>query len=313
MKVLFIDTVHPVLQEKMEEYGFTCEDGTEWSEEKINEHITEYGGIVLRSRIRIGREFLEKAKNLKFVARSGSGVENIDAAYCEAHNIAVFNSPEGNRDAVAEHIMGMLLSLFNRLVPIQKEIKDGRWLREANSGIELMGKTVGIIGYGNNGAAFAKKLSGFDCKILAYDKYKSLFSHAYVKESALEEIYEQADIISFHVPQTEETIYYFDDEFMNAMEKNFYLINASRGAVVRIDSLVEGLKSGKILGACLDVLEYEKFSFEEFMALPPPDDFHYLVDADNVLLSPHIAGWTRESYYKLSMVLWKKIERWLAH
>ena len=313
MNVLFIDTVHPILQEKMEEHGFSCVDGTKWSESEILDEIADYHGIVLRSRVRVDRAFLEQAKNLRFIARSGSGVENIDAAYCAGHNIAVFNSPEGNRDAVGEHIMGMLLSLFNRIVPIQKEIKDGRWLREANRGIELMGKTVGIIGYGNNGAAFAKKLSGFDCKILAYDKYKSMFSHAYVKESSLEEIYEQADIISFHVPQTDETIYYFNDDFMNAMQKNFYLINASRGAVVRIASLVEGLKSGKVLGACLDVLEYEKFSFEEFMAMPPPDEFKYLVDAENVLLSPHIAGWTHESYYKLSLVLWKKIERWLTH
>ena len=310
MKVLFIDTVHQVLQEKLEAIGHSCIDGTALDREQLRGAISDVDGLVIRSRIEMNEDLLKEASKLSFIARSGAGMENIDVEYCQKRNIELFNAPEGNRDAVGEQLLGMLLSLFNRLHIIRDEIKEDKWLREPNRGTELMGKTIGIIGYGNNGSAFAKKLSGFGCRILAYDKYKKDFTNSYVRESKLEYIHERANILSFHVPLTEETHYYFDQEFLDSMAKPFYLLNACRGQVVKTSTLVSGLKNGKVLGACLDVLEYEKFSFEDFMLQPPPDDLRYLVNSDKVILSPHIAGWTHASYYKLSEVLWKKIEKW---
>jgi D-3-phosphoglycerate dehydrogenase len=251
--------------------------------------------------------FLKFAPNLKFIARSGAGMENIDIPYCESRNITLFNSPEGNRNAVAEHALGMLLSLMNNFKKSNNEILKGIWDREGNRGIELDGKTVGIIGYGNNGKAFAKKLRGFDVRVLAYDKYKSGFGDYQVQECTLEALQEQADIISFHVPQNKETKHFFNSEFMGQMAKPFYLLNLSRGKVVETAALVEGLKSRQIKGAGLDVLEYEQKSFESFFDQEMPTDFQYLVSADNVCLTPHVGGWTTESYVKLSSVLADKI------
>jgi len=312
MRVLFIDTVHPVLNEKLSQNGHECVDGTQLNSDEIDAIISSFDGIVIRSKFPVDKSFIDRAMQLKFIARSGAGLENIDLDYCQKKNIVCFNSPEGNKDAVGEHMMGMLLCLFNNLASVQNDIANGKWEREANRGIELMGKTVGIIGYGNNGSAFAKKLSGFDCTILAYDKYKEDYANAYVKESHLEYLQEHSDIISFHVPLTPETEYYFSHDFLNKMNKPFYLLNGCRGKVVNTQSLVAGLKSRKILGACLDVIEYEKSSFEDFMSHEAPDEFHYLVESKNVILSPHVAGWTKESYVKLSEVLWKKINNWMA-
>jgi len=306
-KVYFIDTVHPILQERLALYGFECIDLTKTPSVDLLPIIRDAKGLVIRSRITLSREILIQLIDLQFVARSGSGLENIDVSYCKENNIQLFNSPEGNRNAVAEHALGMLLALFNHLVKSNKEIRLGIWDREGNRGIELDGKTVGIIGFGNNGAAFAKKLKGFDVKVMAYDKYKTGFGDHFVQECTLQAIQEQADVISFHIPQNKETIHFFNDDFLSKCEKNFYLLNLSRGKIVDTKSLVRGLKLERIKGACLDVLEYEKASFESFFDQDHSEEFRYLLQSEKVLLSPHVAGWTNESYFKLSNVLADKI------
>ena len=308
MKVAFIDSVHEILEQRLVKSGFSCTDYTQLKRDELKSNLSNFEGIVIRSRIKIDNDFLKCLPKLKFIARSGAGMENIDLDYCLKNNITCFNAPEGNRNAVAEHALGMILSLFNKLNKGDKEIRNGIWDREDNRGIELDGKTIGLIGYGNNGAAFAKKLRGFEVDILAYDKYKSGFSEHNVKESSLEELKEKCDLLSFHIPQNEETIFMFDDAFLNTFQKSFYLINLSRGKIVKSSTLVRGLKSGKILGACLDVLEYEKSSFENmFSDTNISEDFKYILNSSQTLLSPHVGGWTKESYYKLSNVLAKKI------
>lgn len=307
MKVLFIDIVHPILQERLTKAGYICIDGTKLSKEECEKEIIDMSGVVIRSRFRMEASFLSQAKYLKFIARSGAGMENIDVDYCQKNNIALHNAPEGNRNAVGEHALGMLLSLFNRLHLADREVKNGKWDREGNRGIELDGKTVGIIGYGNNGSAFAKKLRGFDVEILAYDKYKSGFGNEFVKESTLEELFQSCDVVSFHIPQNEETIYFANDDFFASFAKNIYLINLSRGKVVKTSALVHSLKNGKVIGACLDVLEYEKSSFESFFEQEMNEDFKYILNSEKTLLSPHVGGWTVESYFKLSDVLADKI------
>ena len=234
-------------------------------------------------------------------------MENIELDYCAQHGIEVFNAPEGNRNAVGEHALGMLLSLFNKLHTADREVRDGKWDREGNRGVELDGKTVGIIGFGNNGSAFAKKLRGFDVQVLAYDKYKNDFGTESVQEASMEELFTQCDVISFHIPQTQETIFLGNTEFFNSFKKPIYLLNLARGKVVETTALVNAMKTGKVLGACLDVLEYEKASFESFFDGEIPADFAYLLNSDSVILSPHVGGWTVESYYKLSDVLADKI------
>jgi D-3-phosphoglycerate dehydrogenase len=308
MKVLFIDSVHSILQERLAQKGFLCIDGTQFDKAKCEE-ILQSGteGIVVRSRFAMDKDFLQNAPNLKFIARSGAGMENIDLVYCEEKEIKLFNAPEGNRNAVGEHALGMLLSLFNNLNKGNREIKAGKWDREGNRGIELDGKTVGIIGYGNNGAAFAKKLRGFDVKILAYDKYKNNFSTEFVKESTLDELFEEADVVSFHIPQNRETIFMADARFFSSFKKPIYLLNLSRGKIVKTTDLVQALDSNIVLGAGLDVLEFEKASFEDMFGGAIPVAFKALLDSDKVLLSPHVGGWTKESYYKLSDVLADKI------
>ncbi|MFM7662635.1 MAG: NAD(P)-dependent oxidoreductase [Bacteroidota bacterium] len=307
-KVVFIDSVHEILWERLEKKGFQCFRAIDLDEQSVKELIKDAFGIVIRARFQLNESFLKECKLLKFIARSGSGLENIDSNYCDRNGIAVFNSPEGNRNAVAEHALGMLLSLFNKINKADREVRQGIWDREGNRGIELDGKTVGIIGFGNNGSAFAKKLRGFDCKILAYDKYKAGFSQGQVVESTLEEIYNQADVVSFHIPQNQETVYFMNVIFVSQMKKPFYLLNVSRGKIVQTAALVNGLKSSKIVGACLDVLEYESFSFSTSFKDSLPEDLQYLFQSDKVLFSPHVAGWTEESYYKLSSVLADKIE-----
>lgn len=309
MKVLFIDIVHPILEERLTAAGYECFDATKLSQLECQKAVKDATGIVIRSRFQMDAAFLSQASQLKFIARSGAGMENIDIDYCETNNIQLHNAPEGNRNAVGEHALGMLLAIFNRLHLADQEVRNGKWDREGNRGIELDGKTVGIIGYGNNGSSFAKKLQGFDVKVLAYDKYKTDFGSQFVTESTLPELFERCDVVSFHIPQNEETIYFANDHFFDSFQKNIYLINLSRGKVVQTSALVKALKSGKVISACLDVLEYEKISFESFFDDSENfnPDFKYLLQSDQVLFSPHVGGWTQESYFKLSNVLADKI------
>lgn len=309
-KILFIDKVHPVLSERLSKRDFECVDATKMSREEIETLIPEVFGIIIRARFTMDENFLNPAKNLKFIARSGSGLENIDQVYCKNRNIQLFNSPEGNRNAVAEHALGMLLSLLNKLNQANSQVKNGIWDREGNRGEELDGKTIGIIGYGNNGAAFAKKLRGFEVKIIAYDKYKSGFGDHFVQECTMDAIFQQADIVSFHIPLNAETKFLGNESFFNAFEKPIRLLNLARGKIVNTKDLVAAIKSGKVLGACLDVLEFETKSFESFFEQHLPEEFEFLINSDNVLLSPHVGGWTVESYFKLSNVLADKILDW---
>ena len=308
MKVLFLDTVHPLLERRLVNMGFNCEYDYSSNRTSILKNISIYDGIIIRSRIKIDVEFLSAAKKLKFIARSGSGLENIDCKEAEKRGVTLFSAPEGNRQAVGEHAVGMILSLFNKLSIGDTQIRSGKWNREANRGVELSEKTIGIIGYGNTGRAFAKCLSGFNCKVLAYDKNKKNFSDDYVQESSLEDIQNKSDIISFHTPYDESTHHYLNEAFIKKMNKPFYVINTARGKVINTSDFIKGLKSKKIQGACLDVLEYEKGTFENTFSEKIDADFQYLLSCKNILLSPHVAGWTFESYEKLSNVLADKIE-----
>lgn len=308
-KVLFIDSVHSILEERLIKLGVICDHDYSSSKTLLEAKIDNYQGVVIRSRVSIDKAFLDAATNLKFIARSGAGLENIDLDYAHQKGVKVINSPEGNMGAVGEHTLGTLLMLFNQLKKGDDEVRKGIWDREGNRGLELDGKTVGIIGYGYMGSSLAKKLSGFDCKIIAHDKYKTGFSTTLVQEVTLEELKQQADIISIHLPLTEETQYYIDSNFIKSVKKPFYLINTARGNHVKTTDLVDALESGKVLGACLDVLEYETKSFEVTDKDKLPQAFLYLTQSNKVILSPHVAGWTVESYIKLSSVLADKIEQ----
>lgn len=307
MRILIIDEVHSSLIETLKEANYKLDYNPKIKADEVFSKIVNYNGIIVRSKMKITSELIDTAKSLKFIARVGAGLENIDVEYAKAQNIKIINSPEGNRDAVGEHALGMLLNLFNKINIANTQVKSGIWNREANRGEEIGGKTIGIIGYGNTGSAFARKLSGFDVEILAYDKYKSNFFNNFVKEVELEQIFKKADILSFHVPLTNETKQMFRSSFINNFKKDIYLINTSRGEVVNTRDLVNALKYGKINGACLDVLEYEKLSFEDIFKNSNLPEFNYLVKAENVILTPHIAGWTHQSYYKISKIIADKI------
>ncbi|MBD80450.1 MAG: hypothetical protein CL840_16155 [Crocinitomicaceae bacterium] len=306
-KVLFIDSVHPVLKEELESDGWKCDWHVHKSKAEIEAEIGEYDGIVIRSKFTMDRQMIDLSMNLKFIARSGAGLENIDVEYAEKKGILIINSPEGNQDAVGEQALGMLLSLFQKLNKADSEVRSGVWDREGNRGIELKGKAVGIVGFGHMGSAFAQRLKGFECEVLAYDKYKKGFSNEWVKEVELKELQAQSDVISFHVPLTEETHYYFNADFISKCRKPVYLINTARGKVVNTEDLVEGLKNNQVLGACLDVLEYESAAFDNEGVANSSEALTYLLKSDKVILSPHVAGWTKESYVKLSLFLLEKI------
>ena len=307
MKVLFIDTVHKILEERLTQNGFKCIDGTTLSRKQCIDLLHGIEGLVVRSKFPMDEEFLSHAPSLRFIARSGAGMENIDLDYTSDKNIICFNAPEGNRNAVGEQALGMLLSLFNNLCRGNSEVRKGIWKREENRGVELDGKTVGIIGYGNNGSAFAKKLSGFDVDVIAYDKYKMNFSDQFVREVSIDELFEKSDIVSFHIPQNEETVFMADKAFFKRFKRPIYIINLARGKIIRTSALLEGLKDKTILGACLDVLEFEKASFEKTLSAHENSEFKELLEMENVLFSPHVGGWTHESYFKLSDVLADKI------
>lgn len=307
MKILIVSKIHEYFVEKIQQAGHTCTVIILKDSSELEPMINEYDGVVVNSRFIIGKEMIDKALNLKFLARIGSGMESIDTAYMEKKGIRWFNSPEGNRQAVGEHTLGLLLNLLNKLSIADRQVRSGQWIREANRGIEISGKTIGIIGYGNMGSAFARCLYGFDANVFAYDKYKSAYSDEFVCEKTLDEIFEQADIVSLHVPLTEETHYMVNDAFINSFKKNIFIINTSRGNVLNTADIVENMKSGKVRGAALDVLEYESVSFEKIGLENFPEPLQYLVKADNVILTPHIAGWSVESNMKHAQVLAEKI------
>lgn len=308
MKVLHLDTNHSLLLNQLSDIGFTNDEDYASSKEEIEAKIHQYDGIVIRSRFTIDKQFLDKAANLKFIGRVGAGLENINCDYAEQKGVYLISAPEGNRNAVGEHSLAMLLSLFNKLNKADKEVRSGKWLREENRGLELDGKTVGLIGYGNMGKAFAKKLRGFDVEVLCYD-IKPNVGDENCKQVSLEELQQKADVLSLHTPQTELTINMVNADFINVFAKPFWLINTARGKSVVTADLVAALQSGKILGAGLDVLEYEKKSFENlFSENEIPDAFQYLISSENVILSPHVAGWTVESKEKLAQTIVDKIK-----
>lgn len=306
-KVIFIDSVHPVLFERLEQAGYECHWKNKLSRAEILDILPDYSGAVIRSKFKFDAEVFEQSTQLKWIARSGAGMENIDSKIAHEKNIELYNSPEGNRDAVAEHCIGMILSLFNQLNQSDKEVREAKWNRKRNRGIELKGKTIGLLGYGSMGQALAERLVGFGVRTIAYDKYKSNFSSNVVTEVDLETFLKKTEILSVHLPLTEETTFMVDYSLLNQFENNIYLINTARGKNVKTSDLLKGLDDGKVLGACLDVLEYEKTSFEELKKEDLPADFQLLADSKKILLTPHVAGWTQESYYKLSNVLADKI------
>ncbi len=315
MKILIVDLVHPILIEKLSKNGHFVDYYPKIEASKIEAILNLYNGLVIRSKIKLTKEILSKNRQLKFIARVGAGLESIDVAYAESVGIKCINSPEGNRNSVGEQAVGMILNLFNNICFANNQVNKGVWKREENRGLELEGKTIGIIGYGNMGSSFAKCLQGFDVKIISYDKYKTNYSDGNTEEVDLNEIYEKTDILSIHTPLTNETKYMFNNEFIDNFHKNFYLINTARGKIVKTLDLVAKMKTGKILGAVLDVLEYENISFEKLNNNEQitNSDFEfsrnlkYLKKAKNVILTPHIAGLTRESNIKLSEVIADKI------
>lgn len=308
MKILHLDKNHPLLIGQLAAAGHENTENYTISKEETEAIIQNYDGIVIRSRFKIDQEFIDKAPNLKFIARVGAGLESIDIPYAKGKGIHLISAPEGNRNAVGEHALGMLLSLFNKLNQADASVKSGKWLREEHRGIELEGKTVGLIGYGNMGKAFARKLQGFDCEVLCYDIIDNV-GDQYAKQVSLEKLQQEADVLSLHTPWTPLTDKMVNTDFINAFTKAFYLINTARGKSVVTQDLVTALKSGKIRGAGLDVLEYEKLSFENLFTDQEtmPEALQYVLKAENVILTPHVAGWTVESKRKLAQTIVDKI------
>lgn len=319
IKILHLDSNHPLLWEQLEKAGFQNEADFISTKEEVESKIQNYHGIVIRSRFKIDKQFLDKAINLQFIARVGAGLESIDCDYAEEKGVHLIAAPEGNRNAVGEHALGMLLSLMNKLNRADRLVREGKWIREGNRGYELEGKTVGIIGYGNMGKSFAKKLRGFEVEVIFHDILDGIGDEN-AQQVSLSELKQRADVLSLHIPWTPETDKMVNTQFINSFAKPFWFLNTSRGKNVVTDDLVEALNSGKILGAGLDVLEYEKLSFEdlfvssksmlsavEVQSREIPAALNYLLQAENVLLTPHIAGWTVESHAKLAQTIVDKI------
>lgn len=307
MRVYILDTVHPSLLTGLRQMGFSLIEEYQKSAAEIP--WSEMEGIVIRSRFPLDASLLQKASNLKFIARVGAGLENIDRDYCAAKNVELIAAPEGNRNAVAEHAVGMLLSLLNRLRIADNEVRSGLWLREENRGFELMNRTVGIIGYGQMGSAMAQKLKALGCRVLSYDKYKQDYAPAGIEEVSLATLQAEADILSIHVPQTAETIKMVNAQFLAAFSKPIHLLNTARGKIVESGALVSALESGAVLGAGLDVLEFEKSSFETIFQGEIPAALDYLLKSDKVILSPHVAGWSFESNERMASVILEKIKK----
>ena len=304
MKILQLDKNHPLITEQLSSKGFEIDDDFSSPYDEVLKKIHEYDGIIIRSRIPVDRNLIEHGRNLKFIARVGAGMENIDGEFATRSGISLISSPEGNRDAVAEHVLGMLLILMNRLFIASNEVKNGIWKREENRGDELLGKTFGIIGYGNMGKAVAKRLSGFGVKVIFHDILPNL-SDEFATQVSLYTLKNEADILSLHIPITNETHHLIDSQFISEMKKDFYFINTARGKNVKTSDLVEAIRSGKVRGACLDVLEYEKPSFENLEV--ENNDSAFLLQSEKVIVTPHIAGWTVQSKEKLAQVIVDKI------
>ncbi|MFT5103316.1 MAG: D-3-phosphoglycerate dehydrogenase [Candidatus Latescibacterota bacterium] len=306
MKILHLDSNHPLLIAQLAEAGFENSEDYTSPKEAIEQGIESYDGIVIRSRFKIDATFIDAAVKLKFIARVGAGLESIDIPYAEARGIQLFSAPEGNRNAVSEHALGMLLSLFNNLNKADSEVRTGQWNREDNRGIELDSKTVGLIGYGNMGKAFAKKLRGFDCNVICYD-IKENVGDENAFQVSLAYLQEHSDVLSLHTPWTSRTDKMVNQAFIQAFSKPFWLLNTARGKSVVTADLVEALQGGNILGAGLDVLEFENLSFESLFSQTMPEAMQALIKRPDVILSPHIAGWTIESRQKLAQTIVDKI------
>jgi D-3-phosphoglycerate dehydrogenase len=306
MKILHIDSNHPTLISTLKNNGYINDLDISSSKEEIIKIIKGYDGLILRSRFKIDKDFIDNASNLKFIARVGSGLENIDCNYAKSKNIEVISSPEGNSNAVGEHAMGLLLSLLNNINTSSNQVKEGLWFREKNRGFEIEGKTVAILGMGNTGKSFAKKISSFNCKVFFYDIDEKIKSK-YAKKSSLDFLYKNADIVSLHLPHTINNIDLFNKEFIQKFDKPFWLINTSRGKIVNTLDLVDALNEKKILGAGLDVIDIESSSFNNIEKGLNPY-FNELINLKNVIITPHIAGWTFESNVKLSQIIIDKIK-----
>ena len=306
MKILHIDSNHPTLISTLKNNGYINDLDISSSKEEIIKIIKDYDGLILRSRFKIDKDFIDNASNLKFIARVGSGLENIDCNYAKSKNIEVISSPEGNSNAVGEHAMGLLLSLLNNINTSSNQVKEGLWFREKNRGFEIEGKTVAIFGMGNTGKSFAKKISSFNCKVFFYDIDEKIKSK-YAKKSSLDFLYNNADIVSLHLPHTINNIDLFNKEFIQKFVKPFWLINTSRGKIVNTHDLVDALNEKKILGAGLDVIDIESSSFNN-IEKELNHYFNELINLKNVIITPHIAGWTFESNVKLSQIIIDKIK-----
>ncbi|HEY4327022.1 MAG TPA: 2-hydroxyacid dehydrogenase [Mucilaginibacter sp.] len=305
--ILIVDDIHPVFIERAETMGYHCDYQPLIKPEEALQIIDDYTGLVIRSKFKVNREFIDAGKNLRFVCRAGAGMDNIDEAYAAEKGLTLINASEGNMDAVGEHAIGLLLALMNNFKMADEEIRNGSWKREANRGYELKGKTVGIIGYGFMGSCFARKLSGFEVNVIAYDKYKTNFGDQYAREVSMEEIVKHSDVLSLHIPLTPETDALVDEEYLFHFKKPFFLINTSRGQTVKVRAVLNAIKQGKILGAGLDVLEKEKFP-----VLAEQEWFDELRKSDKVILTPHVAGWTFDSYRKISEVMVEKLGRFMV-
>lgn len=312
MKINFVDSVHPVMSTRLTVAGHTCEDLSERTGTELLAQLHDSEGLVVRSRVMMDEKFLKHAPKLRFIARAGAGMENIDRAYCASRGIRLYNSPEGNRDAVGEHALGLLLALMNNLARADRQVRQGIWDRAANSGRELGGCTVGIIGFGQMGTAFAQRLQGFGVRILAHDKYRNAFGNEIVEEATIETVLKESDVISLHLPLTPETKNYVNAAFLARFKNPIWFINTARGPLVDTKALLDAIDAGRVLGAGLDVLEYEERSLKGLGGSSDDPTLQRLYANENVLLTPHVAGLTKESYFKLANVLADKILRDIA-